>query len=161
MANWMVLYGEDDILHYGVKGMKWKNKKGPGYNGMPSSISNAGAIKSVSKTASKAGASAGGISKAASKPKTEKKNTGPGYGGMPSNPSSTTAVNKVMNMINGKEKIDRNYIIKNWNAIVKNPKLVAAFKKRYPTAYSYVVKNQIGTSKKPVNNHSGGSGGRT
>lgn len=29
MSNWMVTYKEDDMLHYGVKGMKWRFKKGP------------------------------------------------------------------------------------------------------------------------------------
>ena len=29
MSEWYIIPKEDDLMHYGVKGMKWRNRKGP------------------------------------------------------------------------------------------------------------------------------------
>ena len=35
MSNWYITPSNSDLMHYGIKGMKWRNKKGPQVKAIP------------------------------------------------------------------------------------------------------------------------------
>jgi hypothetical protein len=105
MSNWYITPKEDDLMHYGVKGMKWRFKK-----------------PSITKT----------INSFVEKNK------------------NVDTERTVQRMVTGKKKLDKRYIMDNWDKIKKNPKLILLLKTKYPMFYKQLTTRL----------HSGGGGGR-
>lgn len=150
MSEWYIIPSDNDLMHYGTKGMKWRHKKakytqtspsGPGYHGMPSNIKlrtqkQTGTALRQRRTATLTKRSEGDVRKKNAEVAARSKNL--------------TAQRTVLDMVVGKKKLDKQYIMDNWGRIKNNPSVVRLLRAKYPMIY-----RQASTKL-----HTGGGGGR-
>lgn len=148
MSEWYIIPSDNDLMHYGTKGMKWRHKKaqyiapsGPGYHGMPSNIKlrtqkQTGTALRQRRTATLTKRYESDVRKKDAEVAPRSKNL--------------TAQRTVLDMVVGKKKLDKQYIMDNWSRIKNNPSVVRLLRAKYPMIY-----RQASTKL-----HTGGGGGR-